>query len=234
MNHVLLRRDLNANEEMKDQFAVDPAVIPDEIMARLEAGRLKPWKESAVRTIAFAEARSMKIIGVSGASENVGNSSITAAIAQTYSNYGKRILLIDANKADIDENAEVPKTKLLNLTESATPIRKHLHYLDLSHTEFTLPQETEYFRSVFQIALQYYDVIVVDLPPIVTETGKPAASNLAVGAACDGVFLVCETGRTTRAEMQQCLASSKISGMRIEGLLLNDYRLPMNRFLSRF
>lgn len=234
MNHLLLEREINANEDREDPFAANPATIPDEVMARFEVEQLATWKESAVRAIAFAEARSTKILGVTGIIKGVGNSNITTAIAQTYSDYGQQTLLLDANDANIDENTEAPKTKLLNLTESTAPIGKHLRYLDLSRTAFTLPQETEYFRSIFQIALEYYHTIVIDLPPIVTKSGQPTAANLAIGAACDAVLLVCETGRTTRAQIQQGLASSKISGIKIEGLLLNDYRLPMNGILSKF
>ena len=234
MNHVFLKRDLSASEEKSDQFAVNPATIPDEVMARFDAERLAPWKESALRTLAFADARSVKILGVSGIRDGVGSSGITAAIAQTYSDYGQHTLLIEAKKANVSENSEASKTKLLNLSGSATPISKQLHFLDLSRTEFTLPQSPDYFRSVFQIALEYYHMIVIDLPGIVTEPGQPAPSNLAIGAACSAVFLVCETGRTTRNEIQQCLASAKISGMQIEGILLNDYRLPMNGILSKF
>jgi Mrp family chromosome partitioning ATPase len=234
MNHLFLKHEIDANEERHDQFANDPAALPDEVKARLEAGQLPAWKESAVRAIAFAEARSTKILGIAGIVKGVGNSSITTAVAQAYSDYGQRILLIDAIDANIDESTDAPKSKLLNLTESTTPINKHLHYFDLSRTAFTLPQETEYFRSIFQIALEYYHAIIIDLPPIVTTSGQPASSNLAIGAACDAVFMVCETGRTTQAQVQQGLASSKISGMKVEGLLLNDYRLPMNRILSKF
>lgn len=234
MNQVLLKRELSRNEETKDQFAIDPANIPDEVMTHFDTKRLRAWKESTIRAIAFAESRRVKILGLSGITEGVGNSSIAASIAQTYSDYGQRILLVDANEANIDEYSDAPKTKLLNLTQSATPISRHLHYLDLSRTEFSLPQRADYFRSVFQIALEYYHIIVVDMPPLVSGTGQPAAPNLAIGATCDSILLICETGRTTRAEIQQGLASSKISGMKIEGILLNDYRLPMNRLLSRF
>lgn len=234
MNHLFLKHEIDATEESHDQFAIDPAAIPDDVMARFKGGQLAAWKESAVRVIAFAEARSTKILGVTGIVKGVGNSSITTAIAQTFSEYGQRILLIDAINANIEENNDAPKSKLLNLTVSATPIDKHLHYLGLAQTEFTLPQEAGYFRSIFQIALEYYHAIIVDLPPIVTKSGHPTASNLAIGSACDAVFMVCETGRTTRAQIQQGLASSKISGMKVEGLLLNDYQLPMNRILSKF
>jgi Mrp family chromosome partitioning ATPase len=236
MNQVLLKRELSAsaNEEKKDQLVIDPAAIPDEVMARFDSDKLFGWKESTVRAIAFAESRRAKILGVSGITEGVGSSSIAASIAKTYSDYGQRILLIDANEADISEYSEAPKTKLLNLTHSATPISRHLHYLDLARIEFTLPQWADYFRSAFQIALEYYHIIVVDLPPVVSGTGRPAAPNLAMGPTCDSILMVCEPGRTTRAQIQQGLASSRISGMKIEGILLNDYRLPMNRLLSRF
>lgn len=234
MNQVLLKRELSSNDEKKDEFVINPAAIPDEVMMRFDSERLRGWKESTVRAIAFAESRHAKILGLSGITAGVGGSAIAASIAKTYSDYGQRILLIDANDANISEYAEAPKPKLLNLTEAATPISRDLHYLDLSRTEFTLPHQADYFRSVFQIALEYYHVIVVDLPPVVSGTGQPAAPNLVMGPTCDSILMVCETGRTTRAQVQQGLASSNISGMKIDGILLNDCRLPMNRLLSRF
>jgi Mrp family chromosome partitioning ATPase len=236
MNQVLLKRELSAsaNEEKTDELVSVPGAIPDEVMVRFDSEKLSGWKESTVRAIAFAESRGAKILGLSGIAEGVGSSAIAASIAKTYSDYGQRILLIDANDANISEYTEAPKPKLLNLTQSATLLSRHLHYLDLSRTEFTLPQQVDYFHSVFQIALEYYHVIVVDLPPVVSASGQPAASNLAIGPTCDSILMVCETGRTTRAQIQQGMASSNISGMKIEGILLNDYRLPMNRFLSRF
>lgn len=234
MNQVLLKRELNSNEKGKDEFVIDPAGIPDEVMARFDSARLRGWKESTVRAIAFAESRGAKILGLSGITADVGCSAIAASIAKTYSDYGQRILLIDATDANISESSEAPNTKLLNVTQSATAISRHLHYLDLSRTEFTFPQHADYFRSVFQIALEYYHVIVVDLPPVVSGAGQPEAPNLAIGPICDTILMVCQTGRTTRSQIQQGLASSNISGMKIEGILLNDYRLPMNWLLSRF
>ncbi|MBX2805690.1 MAG: hypothetical protein KTR19_06945 [Hyphomicrobiales bacterium] len=233
MNHMLLKRDLSVDETREDQFAIDPIVIPDVVLARFDAERLAPWKESALRTIAFAEARFAKTVGVSGICDEVGSSSITAAIAQGYSDYGHRTLLIDANSAVVGDAAEETQSRLLNLTASAAPINKRLHYVDLSRVGFVLPQKADYFHSIFQTALQFYEVIIADLPTIVTKSGQPSPVNLAAGAACDAVFIVCETGRTTHNEIQQCMASSKVSGMQIEGILLNDYKLPFNKLLSK-
>lgn len=200
----------------------------------LGSAETSAWAKSAVRAVAFAESRSARVIGISGIKQNVGASSIAAAFAQTYASYGKRILYVEASALSLNMEPAGQRRNLLDLGSLCTAVSHNLFRVDLSELDLQLPPDTAYFRDSFAKALNNFDAIVVDLPCANSEQNQPQPASFTVSAACASTLLVCVTGRTTQSEIRQYMASSKISGTNIEGILLNDFRLPLSNVLNKF
>jgi hypothetical protein len=232
MNYLRVKRNANPSEEFELLSDPEPPELPEQVLAWLAPKRLAPWQKSAVKTVAFAETRSVGILGIAGISKDARAGEIAAAVARSYSDFGKRILLVEASDKNIDQVDEAITRNLLNLDLFSVPISKNLHYIHLDRF-ISLPQDPEYFKVAFEAALKTFHAIVVNLPVSDNNSDRPSPSMLAVGAACSSVLLACVTGRTTRQEIQQYLASCKISGTNIGGILLNDSRLPLNSLLQK-
>ena len=160
--------------------------------------------------------------------------SIAAAIAHTYANYGKRILYVEASTAKIEDELSGPPGNLLDLVANATAVNHNLDHIDLADVDFGLPQSTAFFRDTFAKALNTYDALIINLPYANTDDDQPQPTSFTISAACSAALLVCVTGRTTQSAIRQYIASSKISGTNIEGILLNDNQLPLSNVLTKF
>ena len=196
------------------------------------AAKTAAWTKSLTRAIAFAEARPARIIGITGVSSGVGASVIAKGLAQIYSEFDRRILLVDASTVKFSDHAIASTETVPDLSALSTSVTSKYARIDLADPRLSLPPNSELFRYAFEQALTQFHAIVVDLPSAAGQAGRPAPAFLVVGPACNSLFLVCVTGRTTRSEVQQCLASCKISGANVEGILLNDFRLPASALLS--
>jgi Mrp family chromosome partitioning ATPase len=237
MNYIRLKHDsAESEEELLQHEAPEFDKLSLEMMDGLRASStadITPWMKAAVRAVAFAESRSARIIGITGIRKGAGSSSIAEAIARAYSEHGKRILFVRASEIQVSEHYDAAFRRLPDFVSHSMSESTNLFHIDLSRLGITYPQDPDLFRDAFETALESFHAIVVDLPCAGTETGQPEPASLAMGASCPSALLVCVTGRTTRAEIQQCLASCKISGTNVEGIVLNDFQLPMNSVLSR-
>jgi len=236
MNYIRPERELTGDRWAEKHrhgrnFAMPQRERPDGAQSG-RAAKTAAWTKSLTRAIAFAEARQAKVIGVSGVSSDAGTSVVAEGLAQIYSEFDRRILLVDASTVTLSRDVVPSAETVPDLSALSTAVTNKYSRVDLSDPRMTLPPNSEFFRYVFELALTQFEAIVVDLPSAAGEAGRPAPAFLAVGPACNSLFLVCVTGRTTRSEVQQCLASCKISGANVEGILLNDFRLPASALLS--
>jgi Mrp family chromosome partitioning ATPase len=239
MNYIRLEREVLADKLADEGRTARPSAAPAEALRPLQPvkpvlapEKIAPWAKSLVRAIAFTESRPARVIGITGIRRGVGASLIAQGLAQIYSEFDRRVLFVNASTANLSETVPATVENVPDLSAlSANPSGK-LFSVDLSDPRIVLPQSPEFFRYTFDLALNHFHAIVVDLPIAAGPTGRPTPGFLAVGPACNALFLVCVTGRTTRSEVQQCLASCRISGASVEGVLLNDYRLPASKLLS--
>lgn len=178
--------------------------------------------------INFADQHAAKIIGITS---NQGGSGVTVtahAIARAYETYGKKALLVkleppaeepEEDQAETDE-CDVPEADPSSVSIDVPVLRLE-------------PGETrEGFAAACGAAAADYDAVIVDLPPVSNADGQPSPELLALGPACDMVFLVMLTGVVTRAELAACLETCRIGRVTIGGLILNDFKMTASGLLA--
>lgn len=237
MNYIRPVREVGGKKLTDEQPPVRPSAPPPPgtlhpVAPSRAPEKLAAWTKSLVRAIAFTESRPARVIGITGISRGVGTSLIAQGLAQIYSEFDRRILFVNASTANLSETVPATVENVPDLAALSTNGNGKYYDVDLSDPRIVLPQNAEFFRYTFELALNHFHAIVVDLANAAGPTGRPTPGFLAVGPSCNALFLVCMTGRTTRSEVQQCLASCRISGANVEGILLNDYRLPGSALLS--
>ncbi len=191
-----------------------------------------PWAAPLLTAVAFAESRKARIVGVTGIRSGVGTERIAAALAAACSQHGKRVLFAAAEAPKLDATDGEASGEPAGFAAAAVRVNAGLSRLDLTTEDRVYPASTDYFRAAFENALTGFDAVVVGLPDAGADTGLPPPAFRILSRACDFVFLVCATGRTTQEEIRQCLASCRINGTDLHGVLLNDGRLPMSRLLT--
>lgn len=198
--------------------------------------------EKQMKTIAFTSA-----IANEGKSNSIVN--VAIAMAQAYN----RVLLVDADlrKPDIARifgiNGQPGLTEVIlgsyewqdvvqNITDimlgemdvddiMRTPGLDNLHILTggrmpLNPAELLTSVE---FDNFFKAVHDHYDVILIDLPPILA-----AADTTIIGSRVDGVVLVYRAGSTARGALRRAKEQLDHSRANIVGIILNGLRAEVS------
>jgi hypothetical protein len=237
MNHITQRRkidkDLPAPENHSNHSVRLVEIAESANRQRASgAGEGGAWTKSLTKAVAFLEDRAARIVGVTGVSEGVGASMVARELARIYSQFDRRILFVSASGVSLSESVAATAGNVPDLLVRSTAESYKCYSVDLSGPQLLLPPNSEFFRYTFEHALNHFHTIVVDLAAPGSVAGRPTPEFLAVGPACGSILLICVTGRTKRADLQQCLASCKIAGAKIEGILLDDCRIPASKLVS--
>ena len=83
----------------------------------------------------------------------------------------------------------------------------------------------ERLKQSFNDELSRYQVVIVDIPALCVAEADHI-NGAAAAAACDGVMLVCVSGRITRAELIQGTAALDAAKVKVIGTVLNDIECP--------
>lgn len=186
------------------------------------------------KVVAGVNAQSASIVGITGARPRVGVSVTSRQLAGAFADFGNKALLVDLSGAEVSGSASaaLPAARI-SFKHLIREVRPSLAVVDFVATPGLLLSLTlGELRAALAEAVQQGYTIVVDLPPVMEESGQPTPSIAAAAAACDLVFLVCLSGETKRAELTECVETCGIMGLKISGLILNDWRLPANRLLE--
>jgi len=181
--------------------------------------------------IAIADSHSARIIGVAGVMDGVGASTAARQLAGAYASVGRKVLLADASQARTAKLGEVPSEIPIDILSMSREVRPALSLTDLSARPETPPLSQSTLRSAFEQANRMGYTVIVDLPAVGQATDEPPAIATS-GPACDLVYLVCVSGRTKRRDMTTCVQTCGIIGIRIAGVILNDWQLPANFLLE--
>lgn len=196
----------------------------DEELGPLAAGPM-------TNIIAKSKSKDASIIGITGTSSGVGVSTVSMQLARTFARFGKRTLLVDVSKVDrLPSEAPAVAEPNARLSDYATPVKGNISVVDLLGVPSGPPSE-QALRAMFSGAVEQGMTIIVDLPPVVQPGDQPSAAFASVGALCDSAFLVCLTGAVSSTELNTCLATCRVLGVTLSGLILNDWQLPGNRLL---
>jgi Mrp family chromosome partitioning ATPase len=86
----------------------------------------------------------------------------------------------------------------------------------------------EYRKSCVRRLCAHFDVVLVDCPSL-----RRSSEVLSVAAAVDGVILVIQAGKTTKADIAFAERQIAASGGRLEGHVLNRLSVPFPRWFYR-
>ncbi len=94
--------------------------------------------------------------------------------------------------------------------------------------ELTAPSAQEALKTWFVTASTGYDLLIVAGPPILS-----SVDALLVARACDGLVLVAEPLTTQSEEFEIAIERARASGCQVLGLVMNESREWLPRFLGR-
>lgn len=159
-----------------------------------------------------------------------GKSSTTLAVSQNFARLGNRVLLIDA---DLRKPAFVTgldsQDGLSKLLTNTDPIAAHI--LDTEFENLSLlpcgplppnPAEllaSQRLKSIIAEAMQQYDLVVVDGPPVLGLADAPLLASV-----CRGTLLVIESGKTRTRAAIDAVARLNTAGAHLIGAVLTKYK----------
>jgi succinoglycan biosynthesis transport protein ExoP len=159
-----------------------------------------------------------------------GKSSTTLALAQNFARLGNRVLLVDA---DLRKPAFVTGLDsgegLSKLLTNSDPLSAHV--LDTEFENLTLlpcgplpPNPAELLastrlKSVIAEAMQQYDLVIVDGPPVLGLADAPLLASV-----CRATLLVVESGKTRTRAALDAVVRLRGAGANLVGAVLTKYR----------
>jgi Mrp family chromosome partitioning ATPase len=86
----------------------------------------------------------------------------------------------------------------------------------------------EYRKSCVRRLCSHFDVVLIDCPSL-----RRSGEVLSIAAAVDGVILVVQAGKTTKADLAFAERQITASGGRLEGHILNRQSTPFSRWFHK-
>jgi tyrosine-protein kinase Etk/Wzc len=169
------------------------------------------------------------VISIGGPRPDVGKSFVTVNLARVFADAGVRVLVIDADlrHGALHRYLAVERSPgLADLVTGATGLESALHHTDLPSIDFvprgastSNPSEllgSQRFRQLVDDLSKSYDVVIVDLPPILAVTDGALAARVA-----GTNLLVLRAGWHPVREIQQAVRRYAENGVQVDGLVLN-------------
>ncbi|MGE8942925.1 hypothetical protein ACO2I3_13505 [Leptospira interrogans] len=184
------------------------------------------------KIVATARAQSAKVIGVTGARAGIGVSVASRDLANAFASFEMPTLLVDVSRAAVGGQPSVEPAAGTLLLEMATEVRPQLAVVSFGDQAGQLSLSQSELRSGIAEAVAQGFTVVLDLPPVLEATGGPTASLVAVSGICDLVFLVSLSGEMKHKELAACVETSRTIGLKLGGLILNDWRMPASSLIE--
>ena len=193
----------------------------------------QPWARSVTKLLGVSTRINARIIGITGHSRNVGVSLIAQGLANANLEFGKSTVLLNASGKESDATVFEVNTPQNSPPQGANDTQSPaLTRVNLTDVDVEQPAGRIQYRRAFDETAGDVDTIIIDLPPVCQTAAQTSAVFKSVGAACDLVFLVCLTGIVTKPELDDCLERCNINGVKLAGIILNDWHLPASNLLS--
>ena len=175
-----------------------------------------------------------KVVLVSSAEPSVGKSTTATNLALTYAQRGDRVLLIDADMRKPKQHRLFQMKNELGLADllgGLSPLNEVLHKevtgnLDLITAGRIPPNPSELLASeimkaLLEQAINEYDVVLVDTPPINMVVDVNVLSSY-IGA----VLLVSKFRSTTYGELENARSNVEKVGGKVLGVVINEVTEP--------
>ena len=166
-----------------------------------------------------------KALLVTSTMASEGKSSSALALAQNYARRGENVLLIDADLRRPVFKASTNRQGLTKLLTNDESVRAHIVDTQYDHL-YLLPcgptppnpadlLATPRFEAILREAMQQFDRIIIDGPPVL---GLADATLLATVAG--SVAMVVESGRTRTKSARDALERLRLGGANVVGAIL--------------
>ncbi len=165
-----------------------------------------------------------KAIGILSLKGGVGKTSVVAALGDALADFGKKVLLIDANLSapnlGLYFNIVNPEKTLHDLLDRTANIRHVVHKLEkfdiipanLFNNKLVSPL---ILKNKVNTLKRKYDIILIDSPPSLDE------ENLAVILASDELFVITTPDHLSLGATLKSIKRIQQRGTNINGLILN-------------
>ncbi len=184
-----------------------------------------------------------KVIAITSCAPDEGKSSVSLNLAQTLAEFGKKVLLIDADlrKAGLTGNVrsrEVMRgmTHFLTQSLSITDVicTTNIDNLHIIVSGPTPPNPTELlgskrFQETIGLLRKIYDYILIDTPPL-----GYVIDSAVVAGTCDGIVLVVESGAISYRYVRNVKLQIEKSGCPILGVVLNKVDLSKRKYYGKY
>ena len=172
------------------------------------------------------------IYAITSAGENAGKSTVIANLALSFTNLGKRVLLIDGDMRCptifhiFDKDIDAPGLSELISGVCNDVVQKDVRPgLDLITSGRIPPNPSELitgirFTELLESWKETYDVIFIDFPPV-----DIVSDSLAVCQQITGYIFAVRSGKTRAATANNTIHAMEQVGARIVGVVLNDYSM---------
>ncbi|MCH4827351.1 MAG: CpsD/CapB family tyrosine-protein kinase [Planococcus sp. (in: firmicutes)] len=171
---------------------------------------------------------------VTSASHSEGKSTTSSNLAIVFAQEGKRVLLIDADmrKPTMHQTFKISNSKgLSNVLVRRVSLKmaiqaSGIENLDLLPSGPIPPNPAELLSSsnmdlLFENALDTYDMLIFDSPPVLSVTDSVILAN-----KCEGTILVVNSGKTERAHALKAKdAITTATKTRLLGIVLNNVQV---------
>ena len=218
----------------------------DEILHLKNTGRKDYFYEEAIKTlrtnIQFCGS-GLKTIMFTSSMPDEGKSETAFALASSFGNIGKKVLLVDA---DIRKSVMVKRYEikgnpngLSQYLSGQKSLEEICYETDMENLDMVLSGpfspnpaellEDELFKAMIESVKETYDYIIIDTPPMAN-----IIDGAIIASQCDGAVIVIESGAISYRLVQKVRSQLEKSGCRILGVVLNKVSMERNGYYSRY
>ena len=218
----------------------------DGILHLKNTGRKDYFYEEAIKilrtNIQFCGS-GLKTIMFTSSMPDEGKSETAFALASSFGNIGKKVLLVDA---DIRKSVMVKRYEikgnpngLSQYLSGQKSLEEICYKTDMENLDMVLSGpfspnpaellEDELFKAMIESVKETYDYIIIDTPPMAN-----IIDGAIIASQCDGAVIVIESGAISYRLVQKVRSQLEKSGCRILGVVLNKVSMERNGYYSRY
>ncbi len=222
----------NKNKDKKKKKKLFSGNIQKTLHKNLEFTATEQYKLlRANLSFTLPDDKKCQIIGVTSSIRGEGKSTTSINLSYVLAESGKRVMLIDgdlripsiAKKMGIEANLGLTDLlrggETIELETFKTPILNNWYVM----TSGPIPPNPSELLSSKRMGTildqlgEYYDYIVVDLPPV-----NLVSDALAISKYISGMVVVVREHHTERRELELCMRQLKLSNVNVLGCVMNE------------
>lgn len=184
----------------------------------------------------------MRVIMLTSVGENEGKSTVALGLAKSFSDLGKKVIVIDADMrksvmAGKNTTAKKPKglSEVLNGLSKVENVVCHVEnaMVDVLFAGLYPPNPVEllsgkYFEYLVNNMRKEYDYIIVDTPPL----GRVVDAAV-IAKNCDGAVLLIGNNRVPYRDAQEVVSKIQKSNCKMLGVVRNNSTVDTHAYYHR-